>query len=239
MNKLILIACVFFVQVLSAQNIFQGITEDSTQKSQDAFNVKWYRTNAFRIAAVPAVLIGYGVTIIKDNGLYSSYDARDYVRENYPDFHTEVDNYLTAFPAVLMYSLDLAHVKSRNNWMNQSLILAISQATNALLTWSLKEMTHVERPDGSDDLSFPSSHTSVSFVMAEVLHQEFKEKSMWISVAGYSVASAVGAMRMLNNRHWLSDVVTGAGVGILSVKLTYFLYPKIQKKACSQNASGL
>ena len=122
--------------------------------------------------------------------------------------------------------------------MNQTLILAMAQATNAFLTWSTKELTHVERPDGSDEFSFPSGHTSFSFVMAEVLHQEFKEKNVWISVAGYTVATAVGAMRILNNKHWLSDVVAGAAFGIFSAKLTYLLYPKVQKKACSQNAWG-
>ena len=71
--------------------------------------------------------------------------------------------------------------------------------------------------------------------MAEVLHQEFKDKTIWISVAGYSVATAVGVMRILNNRHWLSDVVGGAGFGILSAKLTYLLYPKINTKAYSKN----
>ena len=237
MNRTILITtAIFFTQLASAQ---EKISADTIQHHPVSLQIKWYQANAFKIAAVPAALIGYSLTIMNDRGLYSSYDARDYARENYPRFNTEVDNYLTALPAVMMYSLNIAGVESRNNWVNQTLILAMSQATNAFLTWSTKELTGVERPDGSDNLSFPSSHTSVSFVMAEVLHQEFKDKSIWISVAGYSVASAVGAMRMLNNRHWLSDVVAGAGFGILSVKLTYLLYPKIHKKACSAEAKGL
>jgi hypothetical protein len=231
MNKIILAVAIFFTQVASSQNISQQV---------DTFrSIKWYQTNAFRIAAVPTVLIGYSLTIMKDHGLYSSYNAHDYAQEHYPNFHTEADNYLPAFPAVLMYSLDLAGIKSKNNGINQTIMLVMAQATNAFLTWSTKELTHVERPDGSDNFSFPSGHTSASFVMAEVLHQEFKEKSVWISVAGYTVATAVGAMRMLNNKHWLSDVVAGAGFGIFSVKLSYLLYPKIQKKACSENAVGL
>ena len=32
-------------------------------------------------------------------------------------------------------------------------------------------------------------------------------------------------MRMYNNRHWASDVLAGAGVGILSASLTYWLAP--------------
>jgi len=240
MNKIILIVAILFSQAARAQNISQGMSADSVPPPKDSLeHVKWYKTNAFKVGAFPVVLIGYSLTIMKDNGLYSSYDARDYAREHYPNFHTTADNYLQFFPAVIVYGLDLAGVKSRNNWVDQTLIIGISQALNGVLTTATKDLTHVERPDGSNDLSFPSGHTSFSFVMAEVVHQEFKEKSVWISVAGYSVATTVGAMRILNNKHWLSDVVAGAGFGILSAKLTYLVYPKIQKKFGGKGAKGL
>ncbi len=54
--------------------------------------------------------------------------------------------------------------------------------------------------------------------------------SPWYGVAGYSIAGATGALRMMNNKHWFSDVLAGAGVGILSTKLTYFVYPFIKNK---------
>jgi len=239
MNRII-VACIFLVQAVSAQDISKEIFADSVFQSSDTLKpVKWYKSNAFKVAAVPAVLIGYSITIMDDHGLYSSQDMYEYVQQHHPDFHTTLDNYLTAAPAVMMYGLDAAGVKSRNNWVNQTMMLTLALATNALLSWSTKELTNVERPDGSDNLSYPSSHTSVSFTMAEVLHQEFKEKSTWISISGYTFATAVGAMRILNNRHWLSDVVGGAGFGILSAKLTYLIYPKLQKKSSSERARGL
>ena len=71
---------------------------------------------------------------------------------------------------------------------------------------------------------------STAFANAEIIHQEFKDRSAWYSVAGYSLAVSTGAMRMLNNRHWLSDVVAGAGVGILSTRLAYVIYPWLHKK---------
>ena len=238
MNKIILAACFCFAQALFAQNLSSGkLTLHDV--ADTAVHLKWYQTNTFKTAAVPALFIGYSLTIMKDHGLYSSYDARDYAMKNYPDFHSNADNYLVYVPGVMMYGLDLAGVQGRNNWKNQTVMLAVSHGLNGLLTWSLKEMTNVERPDASNNRSFPSSHTSVSFVMAEVLHQEFKDKTIWISVAGYSLASAVGAMRILNNKHWLSDVVAGAGFGILSVKLTYLLLPKIKKEMFRQDLRGL
>ena len=46
-------------------------------------------------------------------------------------------------------------------------------------------------------------------------------RSPWFSVAGYGVAAATGVMRVLNNRHWVSDVMSGAGIGIMSTELGY------------------
>ncbi|MCX6225677.1 MAG: phosphatase PAP2 family protein [Bacteroidia bacterium] len=48
-------------------------------------------------------------------------------------------------------------------------------------------------------------------------------------MAGYTVAAGTGFMRMYNNRHWLTDVAAGAGIGILSTKLAYWVFPKIKK----------
>lgn len=53
--------------------------------------------------------------------------------------------------------------------------------------------------------------------------------SPWIGVAGYAVAAGTGFFRMYNNRHWLTDVLTGAGIGILSTQAAYWLYPTITK----------
>jgi membrane-associated phospholipid phosphatase len=54
----------------------------------------------------------------------------------------------------------------------------------------------------------------------------------------YTIATGVGVMRVLNNKHWASDVLAGAGFGILSTELTYFLLtPKVKhSKALSAEA---
>lgn len=78
------------------------------------------------------------------------------------------------------------------------------------------------RPDGSTANSWPSGHTATSFVGATLLHKEYGlTRSPWFSVAGYGAATATGVMRVLNNRHWVSDVMSGAGIGILSTELGY------------------
>lgn len=77
--------------------------------------------------------------------------------------------------------------------------------------------------------SFPSGHTATAFMGAEFLRKEYWDVSPWIGVAGYAVAAGTGFFRMYNNRHWLTDVLTGAGIGILSTQAAYWLYPTITK----------
>ena len=72
-------------------------------------------------------------------------------------------------------------------------------------------------------------HTATAFMGAEFLYQEYKDISIWYGITGYVVATGTGLFRMYNNRHWLTDVATGAGIGILSTKIAYWVHPWIKK----------
>ena len=78
--------------------------------------------------------------------------------------------------------------------------------------FALKNITKVERPDGSSNNSFPSGHTATAFAGAECMYREYKDQSIWYGIEGYAVATATGLFRMYNDRHWLTDVVAGAGI---------------------------
>jgi membrane-associated phospholipid phosphatase len=108
-------------------------------------------------------------------------------------------------------------------------IYALSNLLETGIVYSAKTLTKRIRPDGSQDNSFPSGHTATAFVAAEFLFQEYKDKSIWISVGGYTMASAIGVSRVLNDKHWTSDVIAGAGIGILSTKIVYWTYPYVQR----------
>lgn len=76
-----------------------------------------------------------------------------------------------------------------------------------------------------------------AFVGAELLWQEYKDQSIWYGVAGYAVATGTGFFRMYNNKHWLSDVAMGAGIGILSTKIAYWLLPLFDRTLGAQNSN--
>lgn len=142
----------------------------------------------------------------------------------------KIDNYLIFAPAATVYGLNALGIKGKHNFRDRSIIYLMSNLLMSGIVFSVKEISHEWRPDGSNRFSFPSGHTAAAFVSAEFLRQEYKDVSPWYGVAGYAMATATGYLRMHNNKHWFSDVVAGAGIGIASTQLAYWLYPKIQNK---------
>ncbi len=146
-----------------------------------------------------------------------------------PEFHRNADNYLQLAPAAVMLGLKAAGVPSRSSWGRMVVSDALSMGLAAGIVQGLKNSTHVERPDGSDNHSFPSGHTATAFAAATMLTKEYGHLSPWVGVGAYSCATATGLMRVANNKHWLSDVLVGAGVGILSTEFGYWLADLIYK----------
>ena len=138
------------------------------------------------------------------------------------DFHSEVDNYTQYGPIALAAGLNFAGVKGRSDHLRFVTSAAISYAIMAGLVNSIKYTSSELRPDGSTYNSWPSGHTATAFASATILHKEYGlTRSPLYSVFGYAMATATGIMRVLNNRHWASDVLSGAGIGIMSTELAY------------------
>jgi membrane-associated phospholipid phosphatase len=194
------------------------------------------RSKAVSVFLAPTLLISAGLASMNDRGLYSSYDAYECVQSKHPDFHTTADDYLMLVPAAAVYGLNWAGVKGKHKFVDRSLIylssLSLALATSTLI----KNTTDVLRPDESDYKSMPSNHTAIAFASATFLFEEYREESIWYGVAGYTVATATGVLRILNNKHWMSDVLVGAGLGILATECVYWVYPLI--KDCLSKNSG-
>jgi membrane-associated phospholipid phosphatase len=140
------------------------------------------------------------------------------------------EDFAQYLPILTVYAFDFTHLKSQSKPLAQTWKLGIAYVTMGATVNAIKYSTKITRPDGSSKNSFPSGHTATAFMAAEFLRQEYGEISPFISIGGYVVASYVGGLRMLHNRHYLTDVAAGAGIGILSTQLAYWIYPKIEKK---------
>jgi membrane-associated phospholipid phosphatase len=176
-------------------------------------------------------MIAYGFTALENDGLKNlNAEFKDELYAESPHKKIPIDNYLQFAPAAAVYGLNALGIKGKHNFRDRSMIYAMSNIILTGTVFSLKKITAVQRPDGSAYTSFPSGHTAEAFASAEFMRMEYKDVSPWYGIAGYAMAASTGYLRMYNNKHWLSDVVAGAGVGIASTKLAYWLYPKIQHK---------
>lgn len=146
------------------------------------------------------------------------------------DYHQPWDNFTQYAPLVATWGLHAAGVEGQSSWKRLAASNAISAMFMAGLTNTLKYTVRERRPDGSSSNSFPSGHTATAFMAATILHKEYGQtQSPWYSVAGYSMATATAVGRVLNNRHWVTDVLVGAGVGIIATDLGYFVTDLLMK----------
>lgn len=184
--------------------------------------------NSYLLSASSIV---YGI-LVQDVDFLKRFD-RDLnwdIREHHPHFSTRIDDQLQYMPAVTVYALDLLGIEGKNTLVDKTAMYLISNTLTGIAVGTLKTQTGRVRPDGSDNRAFPSGHTAAAFAAAEFMNQEYKGNSPWYGVAAYTMATATGTLRMLNNKHWLSDVIMGAGVGIMTTKLVYIAYPAVKSK---------
>jgi membrane-associated phospholipid phosphatase len=224
------ILLIFFMQPALSQN--DSVNTSGSTTAPAKAKTKWYKTRLVKAIAVPTVLIGYGVSCIQNHGIYSSYDARRDIQKGFSGFHTNIDDYLIYAPYVELVALNLLKIKCRNDFINVALLTIKTELIMTAMVFSLKRITHIQRPDGTQFNSFPSGHTSEAFAAASIVHKEFKHKSVWYGVGAYTIATSVGVFRMLNNRHWQSDVFAGAGFGMLGAHLAYLTHRNRWGRKC-------
>ncbi|QNF31263.1 phosphatase PAP2 family protein (plasmid) [Adhaeribacter swui] len=195
------------------------------KKPADSRDSYLRKGNLRRGIIMPTILIGAGLLVI-DNNLYDRQDARYDLRiKSFPRFNTNIDDYLFFAPAVGLVAFDIFSSQNRHDFRRQIGLLAASGALSSAIMWPMKKVTDVDRPNGKR-YAFPSGHTTYAFVVATMVSREFRGKSKWIGIGSYTIASATGVMRILNDAHWLSDVLAGAGVGILSTNLVYLAHDR-------------
>lgn len=208
------------IKILLLVALFQNhsVAGQSQVQPIDTLNQK----SLLKKSILPASLIGLGL-LVNHSALEKSVhtNIRNSVGNTY-EFH--IDDYLQFGPAVAMYGADLLGVHAKNHWFDQTKYLFISNMISSTITFALKRITNKTRPNGSVH-SFPSGHTTFAFTNATVLYNEFQNTSPLLAYSGYAMATTTGVFRMINNKHWLSDVLVGAGIGIVVTQLVYHFEP--------------
>jgi membrane-associated phospholipid phosphatase len=176
---------------------------------------------------ISTAMLGLGAAAIKNPALRDlNRSVRQHVLSTKPNVDHHFEDNIRHIPSATAFLLQAVGVKGRNNLLGKATVYALATTIADQTASRLKTVSRHQRPDGSDFRSFPSGHATTAFVAAEFLRKEYGDKSPWIAIAGYATASSVAGLRVYHNKHWLTDVMAGAGVGILSTNLAYFLHEK-------------
>jgi membrane-associated phospholipid phosphatase len=213
-------AAISFLLLFAIQPCFAQSLDSARNTTSSSSNNKkishWKKSEWI----LPAALFTTGAIMATNDNGFNQYikEQRD---KNFSNFSTHVDNYLQYLPAAVTFGLSVFKVEGHSDLPNQTVLFIKSEIIMEAMVFPLKNLTHEVRPDGSSDDSFPSGHTAQAFAAATFMAKEYGPKSVWYSIGAYSVATSVGVMRVLNDRHWVSDVIAGAGIGIISTNIAY------------------
>jgi membrane-associated phospholipid phosphatase len=178
--------------------------------------------NSFpKLLIVPSSLVISGL-IIKGTTYRES--IQKWVQSSSLKTNNHIDDFIQYAPMAEMFVADIAYSKTKNEVFQQSKNLIISQLFTAFIVQTLKFSTNVTRPNGASH-SFPSGHTSVAFTGATALYLEYRDTNPFLAYSGYGFSTATGILRVTNNKHWVSDVLVSAGIGMLSARLTWYINP--------------
>jgi len=192
-----------------------------TQDSSAIWSWETRKHNFKKSLYLSIPVIAVGIMTLEYKGGFINDKIKEERNEHVTGFNYKIDDYLALAPGASVFLIDAFSKKSSSNLGNQLIILLKSELIMTAIVKPLKLVTHVERPGGTNYESFPSGHTAQAFLGATFLHKEFGQNSAWYTVAGYSVATTVAVFRVLNNKHYLTDVLVGAGIGMLSTNLAY------------------
>lgn len=176
---------------------------------------------------LPAALITYGSMSFAVNPIRRfDYYIDGQLR---PGINTTAATYLVFAPIVAVYGLNIAGVQGKHDFGDRTALLALSVGFAGAFDLPLKHFVTRKDPGRTYSGSFPSGHTLGAFAAAEFLSEEYGDQSPVYTIAGYTVATATGFLRLYTHNHWFSEVVAGAGFGIASTRLAYLIYPSIKR----------
>ncbi|MCW2118100.1 phosphatase PAP2 family protein [Flavobacterium sp. 7A] len=203
---------VLFLCLLITQ--MNGQIMDSVSKSKKL---------SYKTFILPAALVATGTVLL--NSQLNSDIQNNANRFFGSKFHTQLDNLTVFMPLGQIYAGRLFGFESKNTVKHQTISIVTANALSYGLVTILKNAVKSHRPDASDQLSFPSGHSAIAFTNAALLFQEYKDDNLWYASSGFLFATATGVLRIANNKHFASDVLVGAGIGLASGFLVTYWNP--------------
>lgn len=210
------------------QNLQQPVTIRSIDSISDV-NRPRTECSAFKVKQLilPGALITVG-TLGVYSGAFKKLNTNikngmDNLRKKH-FFHA--DDYIQYLPALTYLTFGSIGIESKNGFKERIVVEATAYIAMTALTNIGKYSFKEKRPDSAARNSFPSGHTATVFTGAELMREEY---GPGMGIGAYSIAFGVAFLRLYNGRHWLNDVIAGAGIGILSARIGYWMLPLYQR----------
>lgn len=176
---------------------------------------------------LPGTLITIGIAGYFMDGFYGfNKETDDAMSKMRGSCYFHLDDYLQYLPAVTYLTFDAIGIKGKHTFKERVAVEATAYLAMTALTNIGKHTFREKRPDTEVRNSFPSGHTATAFTGAELMRIEY---GLGLGIASYALATGVSFLRMYNGRHWLNDVIAGAGIGILSARIGYWMLPLYRK----------
>lgn len=236
MKKFFLHIFMFFLVFLCFTNVVEGQLQlqDSGKYNKSGNLLIMQNENTERYLRpstliVPTSFLLYGCLKPAIKGIQNfDDDIKAQALSHYPNFKTYADDYLMWVPSAALYTLKAFNVPTKHSFKEQLIIEAGSIIITGGVGLVMRKISGNMEVYNKEGTKFPSGHTANAFRAAEIFHQELKDTRKVLSYAGYVVAAGVGTFRILHRNHLFTEVIAGAGLGILSTKLTYWIFEKVQ-----------
>ena len=172
----------------------------------------------------PIALVGIGALGIGENSPMRGVNLaiKDGLYEASQGVKLHFDDYVQYVPVAFYLTLDFMGLKAKHSFGERLAVGVVTYLSVTALSQGVKYMVREPRPDTGSRNSFPSGHTMTAFAGAELVRSEY---GWGVGMGAYALAATVGFMRLYNNRHWFNDVLAGAGFGILSARIGYWMLP--------------
>ena len=250
--NLLKIVAITVLIVVSSSVDAMGETKSKTSKKRSFERSKnWWEENQtystrFRAEQLvaPVAFVGLGALGIGENSPMRGINLaiKNGLYETSQGVKLRFDDYVQYAPVAFYLTLDFMGLKAKHTFGERVAVAAVTYIAVTAFSQSIKYIVREPRPDTGTRNSFPSGHTTTAFAGAELVRSEY---GWGVGMGAYALAATVGFMRMYNGRHWFNDVLAGAGFGILSARIGYWMLPlnrhifRIRRKGQAMVASPM
>ena len=218
MRLIALLLLLLEVMPLMSQEVTDSVTTEVAPQADYTFQPKQLILPVSLITVGAVGLSGGFVQDFKEN-------VRDKMLDLSGKKRFRADDYIQYLPVITNVALGFG-VKARHSFKERVAVTATAYLALGIMVNVPKWLISERRPDSSARNSFPSGHSATAFMGAELMRVEYGK---WWGLGAYTIATGVAFLRLYNNRHWINDVVAGAGIGILSARIGYWLLPLERK----------